>query len=276
MTRSHKRDGMQESHPTRATTISGCTPIEVSRPSAPANGAITEPLIAGRSSGRLVFDFGVMASLLKPEVSGSPVLDFGAGTGWVSEFCVRMGMQVVAFDLDKGLKTCLEGRANADLRIDPSLLCFANGDGHHMPFAPDTFGHLLCYDTLHHMHDYPRVFSEFHRVLHKGGRAIFVEPGARHSSSPETVAFVEKYKKHDPDWIERDVVLEEIDRVARGVGFNEGVRIVPMPHPLALQIYSMDEWSQFRKGDAMQRARLADQLADLNYWDRIVFYVDKA
>ena len=38
-----------------------------------------------------------------------------------------------------------------------------------------------------------------------------VEPGARHSTSPETIAFVEAQKKHDPNWIERDVVLEEID-----------------------------------------------------------------
>jgi SAM-dependent methyltransferase len=187
-----------------------------------------------------------------------------------------MGMQVVAFDIDKGLQGCLEGRVRADVRIDPHLLGFANGDGHDMPFAPETFGHLLCYDTLHHMRDYPRVFSEFHRVLRRGGRAIFVEPGARHGSSPETLAFIEQYKKHDPDWIERDVVLEEIDAIAKGAGFPGGVTVVPMPHPLALQTYSMDEWSRFRKGDKAQRARLTDTLAELNYWDRVIFYVDKA
>jgi SAM-dependent methyltransferase len=250
--------------------------VEVHRPALPANAAITEPLVAGRSAGRLVFDFGVMASLLKPDASGFPVLDFGAGTGWISEFCARMGMQVVAFDIDTNLQGCLESRASADARIDPGLLGFANGDGHQMPFGAETFGHLLCYDTLHHMRDYPRVFSEFHRVLRRGGRAIFVEPGARHGSSPETLAFIEQYKKDDPDWIERDVVLEEIDAIAKGAGFEGGVRIVPMPHPLALQVYAMGEWALFRKGDAAQRARLTDPLAELDYWDRVIFYVDKA
>jgi SAM-dependent methyltransferase len=236
---------------------------------------VTEPFSAGRAAPRLLFDFSVMASLLKPDVLELPILDFGAGTGWVSELFVRMGYQTVAFDIHGNLQSCLENRAQADCRINEHLLSFAHGDGHAMPFESSVFGHLLCYDTLHHMHDYPKVFSEFFRVLHRGGRGIFVEPGARHSSSPETVAFVESQKMHDPTWIERDVVLEEINQIARDAGFKFGLSIVPMPHPLALQTYSMTEWKQFRDGDTLQRLRLTDQLAQLNYWDRVIFYVDK-
>jgi ubiquinone/menaquinone biosynthesis C-methylase UbiE len=90
-----------------------------------------------------------------------------------------------------------EQRTRSDSRIDASLLSFAHGDGHAMPFEADCFGHLLCYDTLHHMHDYAKVFGEFFRVLRGGGRGIFVEPGANHSTSPETVAFLE-VMRHDP------------------------------------------------------------------------------
>jgi SAM-dependent methyltransferase len=236
---------------------------------------ITEPFTAGRAAPRLLFDFGVMASLMKPSVLDEPVLDFGAGTGWVSEFCARMGLQSVSFDIHGNLDACLESRAQADRRIDLGLLGFAHGDGHAMPFEPGAFGHLLCYDTLHHMHDYPKVFSEFFRVLREGGRGVFVEPGVNHSTSPETVAFVEAQKKHDPSWIERDVVLEEIDQIARAAGFKAGLRIVPMQHPLALQTYSMEAWSRFRDGDALERLRLTDQLAHINYNDRAIFYVDK-
>ena len=130
---------------------------------------VTEPFTAGRAAPRLLFDFGVMASLMKPSVLNQSVLDFGAGTGWVSEFCARMGMQTVAFDIHVDLEACLESRAKADRRIDPGLLGFSHGDGHAMPFESGVFGHLLCYDTLHHMHNYPRVFSEFFRVLREGG-----------------------------------------------------------------------------------------------------------
>ena len=33
--------------------------------------------------------------------------------------------------------------------------------GHAMPFDAGVFGHLLCYDTLHHMDDFTRPFPEF-------------------------------------------------------------------------------------------------------------------
>ena len=237
---------------------------------------VTEPFSSGRVASRLLFDFAVMTSLFNQSVLNEPVLDFGAGTGWISEFCCRMGLQVVSFDIHGDLKACLENRVLVDHRIDSRLLSFAHGDGHCMPFESGVFGHLLCNDTLHHMQDYPKVFLEFFRVLRRGGRAIFVEPGARHSSSTETIAFVKAQKKHDPNWIERDVVLEEIDHIARNAGFKAGLSIVPMPHPLALQTYSMNEWKRFMEGDKLQRLRLTDQLAYLNYWDRVIFYVDKS
>jgi SAM-dependent methyltransferase len=236
---------------------------------------VKEPFSAGRAAGRLIFDFGVMASTLKQDQLDYPILDFGAGTAWVSEFCARMGLKTVSFDIHGDLEACVASRIESDRRIDPGLMSFVHGDGHAMPFGADEFGHLLCYDTLHHMHSYPGVFAEFFRVLRRRGRAIFVEPGARHSQSPETVAFVEQMKKHDPTWIERDVVLEEIDNVAKSAGFVNGLTIVPMPHPLAFQTYTLQAWLNFRSGDEIERLRLTDQLAALNYSDRVIFYVDK-
>jgi SAM-dependent methyltransferase len=250
-------------------------PVTVSVEHVARDPVITEPFSVDRSAARLLFDFGIMASLVKSSELHHPVLDFGAGTGWLSELCVRMGFQTVAFDIHGDLQACLENRVRADHRIDPEYLRFAHGDGHAMPFESSVFGHLLCYDTLHHMHDYSKAFEEFFRVLRKGGRGIFVEPGAGHSTSPETIAFLKEQKKHDPAWIERDIVLEEIDRIARTAGFRSGISIVAVPHPLALQIYSMEEWARFRKGGVRERARLTDQLASLCYRDRVIFYIDK-
>lgn len=259
--------------------VKGCEKIVIEKRASIAelgtSPTVEEPFTSGRNASRLIFDFGAMASLMKQSILNQPVLDFGAGTGWVSEFCARLGLQTIAFDIHGDLRGCLESRAKADCRIDPSLLGFAHGDGHSMPFDSGVFGHLLCYDTLHHMRDYNKVFSEFFRVLNEGGRAIFVEPGARHSSSSETIAFVKAQKKHDPNWIERDVVLEEIDKIARSVGFAAGLCIVPIPHPLSFQAYSMDGWSRFRKGGERERLIFTDQLASLNYWDRVIFYVEK-
>src|SRR2546427_374114 len=146
---------------------------------------IYEPFGHPRATGRLLFDFAVMACCLKGGMEREPVLDFGAGSGWLTEFVARMGYKVTAFDIHGNLEPLIKGRIAADQRIDPTLINFERGDGHVMPFPGQSLGHILCYDTLHHMHDYERVFSEFGRVLKTGGRAIFVEPGAGHSSAPE-------------------------------------------------------------------------------------------
>jgi hypothetical protein len=76
-------------------------------------------------------------------------------------------------------------------------------------------------------------------------------------------------------WIESDVALDEIHDVARTAGFASSLTIIPMPHPLAFQTYTLKAWSNFRSGDELERFRLTDQLAVLNYSNRVIFYVDK-
>jgi SAM-dependent methyltransferase len=238
-----------------------------------ARPSICEPFQNGRETGRLLHDLGAMIALLNPEMLSAPILDFGAGSGWITETISRMGQRVTAFDIHTDLAGCIEGRINADARIDASLIDYEIGDGHHMPFLDASFGHLLCYDTLHHMQDYDQVFREFFRVLKPGGRAIFVEPGARHSTSPETIEFM-KMKTSDPSWIERDVVLEEIDRIARVAGLSE-LNIVPMQHPTKLRIFPLRKWRLFRLGNPISRFFFTKLFARTNYYDRVILFFDR-
>lgn len=240
------------------------------------NPSLTEPFGAPRNVSRLMFDFGAMTSLLNYELLHLPLLDFGAGTGWLSELFVRMAIPTVSFDIHNDLEGCIQTRLEADIRLDPELWKYRQGDGHSMPFDSDTFGNLCCYDSLHHMHDYEKVFAEFYRVLMPGGRAIFIEPGARHSHSPETIAFLNAQKQLDPAWIERDVILEEIEEVAQKAGFKNGLQIVPIPHPNVLQEFPLETWQDFRSNDQLVRLRFTDQLAQINYDERVLFYVEKA
>jgi SAM-dependent methyltransferase len=235
---------------------------------------LCEPFINGRDTGRLLHDLGAMLSLLDPALLRDPILDFGAGSCWITEAVARMGYQVTAFDIHNDLAGCIAGRVKADRRIDRDLITYASGDGHAMPFPDATFGHLLCYDTLHHMHDYDQVFREFSRVLEPGGRAIFVEPGARHSTSQQTIEFM-KLKTDDPTWIERDVVLEEINACAIAAKFS-GLKIVPTQHPLAPMVYTVADWQAFRKGNRRQVDEFASHMANVNYNERLVFFCERA
>ena len=235
---------------------------------------LCEPFMNGRDTGRLLHDLGAMLSLLNPEMLRSPILDFGAGSCWITETIARMGHQVTAFDIHTDLEGCIRGRVEADRRIDSSLISHASGDGHAMPFADGLFGHILCYDTLHHMHDFDAAFREFARVLAPGGRAIFVEPGAKHSTSAETIAFME-LKKHDATWIERDIVLEEIDVCANSAGLSEIV-LMPVGHPIAPQTFTLKDWLGLRRRRGFRgRNRLANRLIATNYDQRVIFYVRK-
>src|SRR5687767_1640162 len=148
-----------------------------------------EPFNVGRSSFRLLFDFGVMLSCF----SSAPkkrVLDFGAGTGWISEFLARLGYEVYAIDVDRGT------------------------------------------------------------------------PGAGHSRSKETTAFIETYKKDDPTWIERDVVLDEIAQISKESGFSELV-VLPTLLP-GLKSYTASQWMKFRKGDPVLARGYINLLKDFN------------
>lgn len=167
---------------------------------------------------------------MNPDKLNDPVLDFAAGNAWVTEFLVLMGFRATAFDIHPNLEEIRKKRLASNPRISGDRFDIAQGDGHDMPFKRLSFGTILTFDSLHHMHDYDLVFKEFYRVLQKQGRAIFVEPGARHSKSPETIKFM-KTMKHDPTWIERDVILDDIDEVAKKAGFKNGIKIIPSQHP---------------------------------------------
>jgi SAM-dependent methyltransferase len=234
---------------------------------------LCEPFLNARDTGRLLQDFGTMLSLMSQEMGSEPVLDFAAGSGWISEMVARMGLRVTALDIHQDLAGCIDGRVAADLRVDESLVSVATGDGHEMPFYDEAFGHILCYDSLHHMRDYDKALREFHRILKPGGRAIFVEPGSAHSKSPETIAFL-KGKAHDASWIERDIVLEDIDAIASKAGFSR-LRVVPMQNPAKLRVFSSTAWRRFRWGSLWSRMLFTTQMARTNYYARTIFYIDK-
>lgn len=64
-----------------------------------------------------------------------------------------------------------------------------------------------------------------------------MKQGAWQSAAPETIAFVKGLKIHDLTWIERDIVLKEIDRIAYETGFVKKIKIVPILYPSALQAF---------------------------------------
>lgn len=233
---------------------------------------ISEPFGVGRDTSRLLFDFSILVSCTK-KTDNSRILDFAGGTGWIAEYLNRVGFDVYTFDVEPLMVHCVERRIQADHRVDGSRLHAAVCDAHNLKIYEDGyFGNIVCFDSLHHMADFGAAFGEMFRVLEPGGRASFAEPGDRHAQSKETKAFIRKYKADDPDWIEKSIVIEDINRVACSAGFDT-LTIKPFLLPSAVE-YSLDEWKNFERNREGQAQHIS-HLISFNSNERVIFYVDK-
>ncbi len=104
-----------------------------------------EPFNAGRAAFRLLFDFGVMLSCFSSSAN-KRVLDFGAGTGWISEFLSRSGYEVYAIDIDEGSPASIQSRILADRRLNPMTITIVRANGMALPF-PNGFFRIYVVST---------------------------------------------------------------------------------------------------------------------------------
>ena len=172
---------------------------------------------------------------------GDMILDFGAGSCFVSELLNRFGYLTVALDIDHALLAIGRERLTIDPRCDPKRTRFVAGDGMCLPFRDASFDGVICMNALHHMRDYRRTLAEMCRILKAGGRAVFAEPGDQHSKSPESMLAMEQYGA-----LEKDVVLSEVYHLARAVGFQR-MTLKPYVLPELLEL-EYEEFEHFSKG----------------------------
>ncbi|HXY53928.1 MAG TPA: class I SAM-dependent methyltransferase [Nitrospirota bacterium] len=93
------------------------------------------------------------------------VLDFGAGTGNLTEHLLDLGVKTVAADISSKYLERLRLKLGNSERLETILL---NGDD--LSGIPDgSFDMVATYSVLHHVPDYLKIIDEFVRVLKTGG-----------------------------------------------------------------------------------------------------------
>jgi SAM-dependent methyltransferase/glycosyltransferase involved in cell wall biosynthesis len=217
---------------------------------------------------RYLFDFTIMARSLDLR-PGAEVLDFASGSGYVSELLNRLGYTTIAFDLDPELLAVGRERLRLDPRCDTARTHFVVGDGLCLPFPDESFDGIICMNALHHMPDYQATLAEMYRVLRPGGRAVFSEPGAEHSKTPESINMMKQFGV-----LERDIILSDIYELARRIGFRR-LCLKPYVYPEQVEV-DYEEFALLKEGKKVSTPYLSSQeIADTLERYHPLFYLEK-
>jgi SAM-dependent methyltransferase len=146
------------------------------------------------------------------------VLDFGAGTCWLSRIIAQLNCQPICCDasrtaLDIGRRLFAELPLLGTAVFAPRILWF---DGHHIDLPDASVDRIVCFDAFHHEPNPETVIAEFGRVLKPGGIAGFSEPGRRHSQTAQS-----QYEMRNHRVLENDIDVHEIFEWARPAGFTD-------------------------------------------------------
>jgi SAM-dependent methyltransferase len=182
--------------------------------------------------------------------AGARVIDFGCGTAWLAQSLALMGCRVVAVDASR---RALElGRAYTAAK-HPELagqIEYLPFDGRRLDLPDGSVDRVICFDSFHHVPDQAAVLAEFHRVLAPDGLAAFAEPGPAHSRSAAAQEAMREFGV-----IENDIVLEDIWRAAKAVGFRELCCTPLEQSPMRLSLGDMASLKRrWTAGRVMRRA----------------------
>ena len=213
------------------------------------NFLILKPFHSIEGLGSLLGNFAALLDACLLELSPDNrmcVLDFGCGSGWTSRILTQLGMRTWGVDVSiSALKI-----AQKSLRLQPFYsdlqgnLAFQVTDGISLGFANNKFQRIVCMDSFHHVPNQEAVLKEFFRVLAPGGLAILSEPGPNHSRTDQA-----QYEMLNFKVIEGDIIIEEIEDIAKGIGFESIEVAVYNPIPTFYSVgtfnalISNDEWT---------------------------------
>ena len=210
---------------------------------------LTKPFSQPHETPALLVGMGTVLQGLNL-VPGLTVLEFGAGTGWLSRFLSQLGCRTILLDVSPtALQLARELYERLPIigeRPTPRFMVF---DGNRIDLPDGSVDRILCHHAFHHVPNPASIIREFGRVLAPGGIAGFAEPGPRHSRSPFS-----QFEMRTYNVVENDVDVHALWRVARQSGFRDIKLAVFHGPPFHL---SLREFEDFLAGGATTTRWLA-------------------
>jgi SAM-dependent methyltransferase len=194
---------------------------------------------------------------------GMVVMDFAAGTCWMSRMLTQLGLEVIAVDLSPTAlqigRQLYERHPVFGSHVPPRFVQF---DGRRLELADASVDRIFCMDAFHHVANPDEILAEMHRVLRPGGIAGFAEPGPEHSRSTGAQA-----EMRDHCVIENDVVVEDVWTSASAIGFRTMRLAVFEPE---LHLVGLEEFRQLL-GGGEPLAQFGREVAGGLRWHRVFF-----
>ncbi len=177
---------------------------------------LTKPFSDAEETPHLLIDVATMIQGLRLR-PGARVLEFGAGSGWLSRFLTQLGCRVILLDVSPtALQMARELYDRMPVLGDrpaPEFLLF---DGRHIDLPDLSVDRIVSLHAFHHVPNPDQVLAEFGRILRPGGVAGFAEPGPNHSRSAQSQFEMRAYRV-----VENDVDVHAIWQTARSCGFGQ-------------------------------------------------------
>jgi SAM-dependent methyltransferase len=184
---------------------------------------LNKPFSTVRDTAAILYRLSLVLDVLDLGV-GHTVLDFGAGSCWLSAFLNRLRCHTVSVDvsataLELGREAFgLDPRQNADLSAR-----FVAYDGLTLPLESGSVDRVVCFDSFHHVPNQGGVLAEMFRVLRPGGRVVLAEPGEGHAAAEHS-----RFEASHFGVLENDLDLGDLLDRARRAGFD---RFLTKPYP---------------------------------------------
>lgn len=190
--------------------------------------------------------------------AGARVVDFGAGTAWLSRIFAYLRCDVVATDLSRSALELGRRAIEKDLFAKDLKIAFLPYDGTRIPLPDADVDRICCFDSFHHVADQRQTLAEFYRVLKPGGIVALHEPGPTHSRTPEAQSEMANFKV-----IENDIVVEDIASIASAIGFADLKVAWYSPSPVLLDVGTFNKMVGSRGPRETERRVIDRAAADL-------------
>jgi SAM-dependent methyltransferase len=180
------------------------------------NHHLAKPFSRADETPQLLIGFATLLQGLDLQ-PGLTVLEYGAGSGWLSRFLTQLGSRAILLDVSPTAlamaQTLYDRLPPLGERPAPSFLQF---DGLQIDLPDQSVDRIVCFDAFHHATNPEEILTEFARVLVPGGIAAFAEPGPFHSQSDQS-----QFEMRTYGVIENDVDVHALWKEAQRLGFTD-------------------------------------------------------